>query len=104
MSNRFLNFRFADGFFRSGKSMFTRIGKEILTSFRRAIFATRVSRVIISHPIQSESASSLTVTIAMIFNPHSSPRLYFAPSSDIATRDWKSLGTFAKFAEKSKSL
>jgi len=84
--------------------MLTRIGEEILTSLCRAIFAPWVSRVIIGHPIQSELASSLTVTIAVISYPHSSPRLYFAPSTDIATVVGKSLGVSSILPQKGTEI
>ncbi len=100
MSELFLIFWGAGGFFWSGKSMLTRVGEEILTSFRRAIFALWVSRVIVRYPIQSESASSMAIAIAVIFNPHSSPQIYFALLSDIATGNWKSLGVSSILPQK----
>ncbi len=82
--------------------MFSRIGEEILTSICCAIFAPWVSRVIVRYPIQSESASSQVIAIAVIFYPHSSPQFYLGPSSDIATGNPESLGVFANFAENKK--
>jgi len=49
-------------------SIIMRIGEEVLSSLGPAVFAVRVSWVVVGPPVQREMASVMAIWFAVIFN------------------------------------